>query len=111
MKAVRTQLTEVAAKRGMTTYGEIAAMIALDLTNPAERNRLAGILDDISRDESAAGRPLLSVVVVNSETQMPGGGFFTMAKSEGHLKPGQDRLEFFALELKRAHDHWARRGR
>jgi hypothetical protein len=111
MDEVVAKLIEVAARRTTVTYGEIAKMIDLDLDNPGERNRLAGILDTISSDEESAERPLLSVVVVKGDTGMPGGGFFTMARSQGLMKPGQDRLEFFVIELRRAHEYWAERGR
>ncbi len=110
MRNLRSKLTEVAHRRGTITYGEIASSIRLDLTNPGERNRLAGILDTISSEESDEGRPLPSVVVVNSDSKMPGGGFFTMARGQGQMKPGQDRLEFFALEVRRAHEFWGKRG-
>ena len=70
---------------------------------------------------SDAGHSLLSVVVENSSPPgwsargphhlQSGRGLFTMAEAKGQRKPGQDRLEFFVLELRRARDYSARRGR
>ncbi len=67
-------------------------MIDLDRSNPGERNRLAGILDTIASEEGEADRPWLPVVVVNSAPTMPGGAFLTMSRSQGQMRPGQDKL-------------------
>ena len=54
---------------------------------------------------AAAGRPLLPIVVVRGDNNMPGGGLFKYAKRK-KLQKGDD-LTFFATELRRVYDYWA----
>ncbi|MBI4524721.1 MAG: hypothetical protein HY695_13030 [Deltaproteobacteria bacterium] len=100
------QLKEVATRKSTTTYGEIAPLIGLDMTEAADRNRLGNLLGEISTLEHRNGRPLLSVVVVHRDNNMPGNGFFKLARRLGAYT-GRDDFEFFIHELKRVHDHWA----
>lgn len=68
--------------------------------NPSERAELSRILDEISWAEHQAGKPLLSVVVVHKgDPQMPGKGFFDLAREFGRQKPDVDDQTFFLEEL------------
>ena len=51
------RLKEVARAGRTITYGEIAPMAELDMSNPADRNKIATILDTISAREHEQGRP------------------------------------------------------
>jgi hypothetical protein len=61
------------------------------------------LLGEISADEDAAGRPLLSAVVVRSDPQkpMPGPGFFELAKELRSMTDKMTRLDYWRAELKR----------
>ena len=92
------------AKSGETTYySDTAPLAGLAL----ESREFRDILDRISEDEHKAGRPLLSVVVVGKNEEMPtrGGGFFKLAKRLGRMQ-GEDERSFFEEELKKVHDQW-----
>ena len=75
------------------------------MDDPAAAREVAGILRAISTAEHAAGRPLLSVVVVGAKTGRPGKGFFKLAQRLGRYDGAADRA-FFAQELRRVHEHW-----
>jgi hypothetical protein len=68
---------------------------------------MATILGEISEAENARGRGMLSGVVVNRETGMPGDGFFTLARHLG--RDTSDELAFWQAEFQRVCDSAARR--
>ena len=61
-------------------------------------------LDEINQFERRHGRPMLSALVVNRRTGMPGAGFFRLARSWG-IDIRSDR-RFWKSELKRLRRHW-----
>jgi len=99
------RLKEVARAGRTITYGEIAPMAELDMSNPVDRNEIAAILVAISTTEHQEGRPLLSAVVVRSDTRYPGKGFFKLAQDLG-IYDRSDDLAFFVQELARVHEYW-----
>jgi len=48
---------------------------------------------------------MLSVVVVHKANNIPGQGFFTLARELG-LYRGNDDLLFFTEELRKVHEFW-----
>jgi len=103
---IYTKLKEVAKSKKITHYSEIAPIANLDMALPEDRNRIAKILDEISIHEHNEGRPLLSALVIHKADNIPGQGFFTMARSVG-VYTGDDNLLFFMEELRRVHDFWS----
>lgn len=103
--AIYDKLRSVANGRGTMTYGEVAPLASLDMSDPADRNQIAQILGEISTYEHEQGRPMLSAVVVLHDSGLPGQGFFTLARELGELDR-DDELAFFASELERVHHHW-----
>lgn len=102
---IRQRLLEIARRRGYTTYGEIAPLVGLDTENPDDRNAMSQILADIARAEQAAGRPMLTAVVIRADQNMPGDGFFTIAQEFGRYAGG-DRLLFWIGSLNEVHEYW-----
>jgi hypothetical protein len=100
------RLKQTAKERKLTTYSELAAASGVRLSDPAEMNRLGAMLDEIADHELTAGRPLLPVLIVREDTNMPGFGLFRYAKRKGLMK-GKSDVEFFAAELKRVYEVWA----
>lgn len=104
---LRERLRAVAQRRETITYQPIANALGIDLGLDSERGRLGRTLGDISRVEHADGRPLLSAVVVLGSTNVPGKGFFDLARELGAHRSDDD-LAFFTSELRRVHDYWSR---
>jgi hypothetical protein len=102
------RLIEVAKKGDLVTYGEIAPLADLNMEDPADRNKIARILGDISTYENEQGRPMLSAVVVVAEFRYPIDGFFKLARKLGlhHGRKELEDFEFFVQEVKRVHECW-----
>ncbi len=106
---LRKGLTGIARRQETITYGEVAEFLRLSMDWPPDRDKMSEVLGEISDYEHQNGRPLLSVVVVLAATGEPGGGFFDLAKATGQMPTDGDRALFFLRELRRVHDHWARK--
>ncbi len=88
------------------SYSDLVAEIRNCDLKPRDP-QLAHMLDDISTAEHYAGRGMLSVVVVHkSGDQMPGPGFFELARSLGH--DTADKQSFWNSELQKVHLAWSR---
>jgi hypothetical protein len=105
-QAIYEELKRVAARATTVTYSEIAPLAGLSMDDPSHRDEIGRLLGEISEHEHEMNRPLLSVVVIHRDNNMPGPGFFKLAKRLG-LYDGLDDLKFFLDELKRAHTVWA----
>ena len=102
----RQAMIAVAARRRVIAYSELVARIhSLDLE--PQGDRLAHMLGEISTAEHEAGRGMLTVVVVHKQgDQMPGPGFFQLARSLGH--DTKDREAFWVAELEKVYRAWAK---
>jgi hypothetical protein len=101
------KLRDVARSGGMTTAQAIAAIAGIDDATYTLEAALEPVLAAIDRAEDAAGRPLLSAVVVLRESGLPRASFFTAARAFG-LHPGSDDRTLWERELRRVHDYWFR---
>jgi Protein of unknown function DUF262 len=101
--AIRAAITEVAGRPGenLITYSELARHVGMDLGDDAQRHALSVFLGEISRNEVAAGRPMLSSLVVQYEGGTPGSGFFALGRSLGQVREGED-VDLFAFRQMRA---------
>ena len=101
----RQALITVASRRRVIAYSDLVAEIqslALDPQSP----QLAHMLGEISTAEHDAGRGMLTVVVVHKHgDQMPGPGFFQLARSLGHNTA--NREVFWIGELERVYRAWS----
>jgi len=98
-------LVGIASNRGMITYSDLCSRMDEEKFEPYDM-RLWEVLGDISRDEHAEGRPLLSVLVVHKHgDQEAGHGFTNLAKELG--RNGRDKTALFVEEMKRVHYHWS----
>ena len=93
----REAMIAVAARRNLIAYSDLVAEIrSLDLD--PQGMHLAHMLGEISTAEHEAGRGMLTVVVVHKHgDQMPGPGFFRLARLLGH--DTRDREAFWITEL------------
>lgn len=103
------RLCEVARRSKVIGYREAAPLVGLDMAKSGHRRRMYIMLEQISRHEHEAGRPLLSAVVIHLNRNTPGNHFFTLAAELGlFLDRSVDcRLTYFVGELRRVHDYWA----
>jgi hypothetical protein len=99
------RLIEVASAGKTIRRDDVACLLGLDLDSPTGRQELIHALNDISYQENAAGRPLLSAVVILPEIGYPGKAFFLLARELGFNNFGDDR-SFFYHELKQVHEYW-----
>ena len=90
--SIYAKLCDVAANELVVFYHQVAPLAGLDMSLPDDRNRIADILDEISTFEHEQDRPLLSVVVVQTETGRPGKGFYKLATRLG-LFSGKSDLD------------------
>ena len=108
-EAIYQELLLVAKGSNLTNYSDIAPLAGLDMGLPPDRNSMASILDEISRSEHENGRPLLSAVVVLKGENIPGEGFFSLAK-DLRLHDGSDDVVFWVREVQRVHNYWSKQG-
>lgn len=91
--------------RGMIPYSELVQGITAAHFEAYDQ-RLFHLIGEISADEDAAGRGMLSVVVVHKRGDMqPGPGFFDFAKQLG--RDTSNTLTCWIDELHRVHAVWA----
>src|SRR4051794_12170147 len=100
------RLRELAREGSTAYYGDIARLLGMDIGSPHVRAQIGKMLDAVNRAEHAAGRPLLSAVVIAKKPRMPGPGFFTGARTLGQYT-GQDDRAYWVEELRRVHDYWS----
>ena len=103
-KAVYEEIIKVAQDEDVITYSELASRTGNTPTGIGPT-----ILDGINRIENNEGRPLLSAVVVNKNRNIPGDGFFDLAKSLGLQSSGEDNVKFWLKEIHRVYNYWRKR--
>ena len=90
----------------MIPYSELVRKmrtIRLEAHDP----RLFALLGEISTNEDAEGRGMLTVIVVHKDGDMqPGPGFFELANSLG--RDTSDIMKCWVDEFKKVHAYWAR---
>ena len=91
--------------RGMMPYSEIATNIkAVQLQ--AHDKRLFDLLGELSEEEHAEGRGMISAMVVHKTGDMePGEGFFELAVKLG--SDTSDKTKFWVEELKKIYAYWS----
>lgn len=106
---IYNEIVAVAKKRDCIYDSDLTNLASLDEFSPDDRGLVFVILDNINRLEYLSGRPLLTAVVIGEYTDMPGVGFFDLAKRLGEYD-GNDHEIYWHKELRRVHDYWSRRG-
>ncbi len=102
---MRQALIQRAKVRGLIPYSELVEKITTIELEP-NSFALAAMLGELSSEEDAAGRGMLSVIVVHKEGDMqPGPGFFELAGELG--RDTSDILVCWVEELKMVHRVWS----
>ena len=100
---VRRLLIQCAKDDRTTTYSELVCEIHTIALTPRSR-KLAELLNQVASAEHAAGRGILSAVVVSKSRGIPGSGFFKLAEELG--EQFSDKREFWNKERNRVVDYW-----
>jgi len=74
------RLVSVARLGRYVIYSEIAPLLGLDMSSPADRTEIGRLLGEVSVFEHQLGHPLLSAIVIHRDNNIPGPGFFQLAK-------------------------------
>lgn len=102
---MREALVERAKVRGMIPYSELVEKITTIELEP-NSYALAAMLGEVSTEEAASDRGMLSVLVVHKIGDMqPGPGFFELAGELG--RDTSDILKCWVDELKKVHRAWS----
>lgn len=95
-----------ACARQMIPYSTFVQRISA-ITIEAHDPRLAHFLEEITSEENAAGRGMLTALVVHKTGDLqPGPGFFELARNLGYQF--SDIEKFWIQEVKRVFEAWAR---
>lgn len=101
----REALIARAKVRGMMPYSELVKYIG-SFCFDAYDQRLFHLLGELSVEEDAAGRGMLSAIVVHKTGDMePGPGFFELAARLG--RKTSDKTKCWVEEIKRVYAHWS----
>ena len=99
---MRAVLIDRARIERTISYTELTSMVHTIHFSPDDA-AFHHMLDDISREEDAVGRGMLSVIVVHRVGDMiPGSGFFKLAQKLGRDTSDHDRC--WSDELRRVYD-------
>ncbi len=98
-REVRDALVQAASNQTTVAYSDLASKIqAIPLD--ARDVRLNALIGQISEEEDASGRGMLSVVVVHKEgDQQPGQGFFELAEALGYTVVDHDVFWITSVRL------------
>jgi hypothetical protein len=107
-ETTRILVTRAKSNEPKITYTELARKLSLVIDGcevTRDDHRLWSILCDICKEEVAAGRGMLSVIVVrDDETMMPGPHFFALAKELRYKF--KSREAFWVEEFVRVCEYW-----
>ena len=109
-QAVYERLVQAARASQFVHYGELAKMLGIDMDNPHFGAQVGKVLGRISEDEVAAGRPMISAIVVSKDDMLPGRGFFKLGQELQQVQPGEDEIAFAIRQIKRVREYWSTGG-
>jgi hypothetical protein len=101
-EAVR-EISSRAKRESTITYSDLTQRISSIAFGPSDYS-FHYLLYEISREEEAAGRGLLSALVVRKEDGLPGQGFFDLAREMG--RDVADPVRSWAEEVKMVFAKW-----
>ena len=105
-QAVCERLVQAARAGEFVHYGELAKMLGINMDNPHFGAEVGKVLGRISEDEVAAGRPMISAIVVSKEDMLPGHGFYNLGQQLHLVDPGEDEIGFAVRQIRKVHAYW-----
>lgn len=107
-EAIRDRLIAAAKRRHYLNYADLADAIGRSKAGPHWAVHIGRLLGHISTEEVAAGRPMLSAIVVSRDTRLPGEGFFGLGQQLRKVALGEDEESFARRQIEEVFDYWAR---
>lgn len=108
MAKLRVALLDYARSGQTVTYNDLAQRTAFP--GPQAIHRLTGLLEEMIREDHAAGRPLLAALAVSrAQKGVPGRGFFHLLAELGRYDgpdQGPEAAAHHAVELEAALARW-----
>jgi hypothetical protein len=107
---VRDALIEAARDRRLLTYPDVAAMMGLPGMGYDMGKKVGALADAINRFEQDAGRPMLSALLVQTQSRRPGEGFYACAIQLGLVTGFADaasKRAFWEAERDKVYAYWA----
>jgi hypothetical protein len=105
LEAIRAIISQARRGRPPTiSYSDLTKRINSILFDPHD-SRFHLLLYEISDDEDAAGRGLISALVVHKDDERPGQGFWDMAKERDRDVTDRERCWAHEVEKVLAHCH------
>jgi hypothetical protein len=104
---VYAELINASKYRGMLTYQEVAKLLGWSLVGQHMGTEIGHLLGEISEDEGAHNRPMLSAIVTTVDGY-PGPGFFILARQLNRLDSTDKDKErtFWEHEKKALYETW-----
>ena len=112
-------LIGAAKKERLITYGEVGRKIGLFIGSEYFQLKIGFVVGACSEYEAIEGRPLISAIVVNSNTKYPGQGFWGLSRVpdnirldvkysdiESGYKMTPEMLDFWTSEVQAIFDWW-----
>ncbi len=108
-KAIYEKLKDVARRKQLITYKELAATVGLDWNkNYGKCRQIFPVLGAVSTSEVEQGHPMLSAIAVRQNKRIPGSGFFVLACDLGRYQKGND-YSFWITERDAVWNSWSSR--
>ena len=104
--AIRDRLVAAARRGDLTTYKALAEATGRSTKGPHWAVHIGRILGEISTEEVAHGRPMLTAIVVSQGTKLPGGGFFNLGEGMRLVRDGEDEEAFARRQIREVHDYY-----
>ena len=106
-QAVYDRLVQAASARATVFYGDLAELIDTPESHADFGSKVGETLGEINRSEVAAGRPMLSAIVVSTDDHLPRKGFFNLGRELGVTLPDEDEVSFAVRQIRAVHDTWS----
>lgn len=106
---VRDALIEAARDRRLLTYPDVAAIMGLPGAGYDMGRKVGAMADAINRFERDAGRPMLSALIVQTQSRRPGEGFYACAIQFGRATGFADdasKRAFWESERDKGYAEW-----
>ena len=106
---VREALIEAARDHRLLTYPDVAAIMGLPRTGYDMGRKVGAMADAINRFERDAGRPMLSALLVQTQSRRPGEGFYACAIQFGRATGFADNASkraFWEAERDKVYAEW-----
>lgn len=106
---VRAALMEAARDRRLLTYPDVASIMGLPRSGYYMGSKVGAMADAINRVERDAGRPMLSALLVQTQSRRPGEGFYACAIQLGVVTRFADEASkraFWEAERDKVYAYW-----